>query len=153
MTPEEKIQKIVDKHEIYDLMVHYAERIDAKDPAGAAACFAEDGIGVYWGDYKGPKAIAERLTWILDQFAASSYHLSNVQIKLDRDKATSLSYLYAYHRLVETNEPTHYWGRWIDALRKDKGRWLFTRREVVGVGSMGTVDDDLTGLAGHPGRL
>lgn len=153
MTPEDRFQKILDKQEIYELMAHYAERIDAKDPAGAAACFAEDGIGVYWGDYKGPAAIEERLVGILEQFAATSHHLSNVQIKLDGEKATVLSYVYAFHRFAETFEPMHYWGRWVDELRKDLGRWRFTRREVVGVGSIGRGDDDPSGLPGHPGRL
>ena len=55
----------------------------AADPAGAAACFAEDGIGVYCQDCVGPKAIAERLTAILAHFHATSHHLSNVLIRLD----------------------------------------------------------------------
>lgn len=153
MTPEERFQEIIDKQDIQDLMIHYAERIDAKDPAGAAACFAADGIGVYWGDYKGPEAIAERLTGILEPFSATSHHLSNVQIKLDGETATVLSYVYAFHRFAETNEAMHYWGRWVDELRKDLGRWRFTRREVVGVGRMGAGEDDPGRIPGHPGRL
>lgn len=153
MTPEERMQQIFDKQEIHELMSHYAERIDAKDPAGAAACFAADGIGVYWGDYKGPAAIEARLTGILDQFAATSHHLSNVQITLDGERATVLSYVYAFHRYAENYEAMHYWGRWVDELVKELGHWRFTRREVVGVGTIGPGHDDPSRLPGHPGRL
>ena len=48
------------------------DRIDAHDPVGAAACFADDGLGVYWRDCIGPMTIAERLTDNLDRFHATS---------------------------------------------------------------------------------
>ena len=148
---EERVQQLIDKQEIHELMAHYAERIDAKDPAGAAACFATDGIGVYWGNYEGPEAIAERLTAILDQFTVTSHHLSNVQIKRDGERATAMSYVYSFHRLVGNDEPMHYWGRWIDALRKDFGRWHFTHREVVDVGRVGTEEGDPASFPDTPG--
>lgn len=153
MTPEERFQEMLDKQAIHELMSRYAERIDANDPVGAAACFAEDGIGDYWGEFTGPEAIAERLSGILDQFSATSHNLSNVQITLDGETATALSYVYAFHRMAENYEPMHYWGRWVDELKKIKGHWFFARREVAGVGSIGRGDDDPSGLPGHPGRL
>jgi uncharacterized protein (TIGR02246 family) len=146
------LQLWIEKSAIQDLMIHYAERIDAKDPAGAAACFTEDGVGVYWGDCRGRRAIRERLTSILNMFLATSHHLSNVQIKLDGERATALSYVYAFHRLADNREPMHYWGRWVDELVKRDGQWLFARREVVGVGSIGSARGDFDHL-GHPGRL
>ncbi len=41
---EKAIQELLDKQAITELMIRYAERIDANDPEGAAACFAEDGV-------------------------------------------------------------------------------------------------------------
>ena len=152
MDPE--IQALLDERAITKLMVHYAERIDANDPEGAAACYAEDGVGVYWGEYRGRTAIAERLAGILDGFYATSHHLSNVQITLDGDRARAMSYVYAFHRLKPSFEHMHYWGRWVDALVKVEGEWLFAHREVVGVGNLrpgvaGSPEDH----PGHPGRL
>jgi uncharacterized protein (TIGR02246 family) len=145
---------LADKQAIHDLMAHYADRIDANDPEGAAACFADDGVGVYWQDCIGPKAIAERLTGVLAHFHATSHHLSNVQIRLDGDTATAQSYVYAFHRVkADMERPMHVWGRWVDALKKVDGQWKFAHREVVSVGSIGSVrvPDDL-GHPGHPGR-
>lgn len=47
---ERAARDLAEKQAIHDLMAHYADRIDANDPEGAAACFAADGIGVYWQD-------------------------------------------------------------------------------------------------------
>jgi uncharacterized protein (TIGR02246 family) len=148
-------RELADKTAITALMAHYADRIDANDPVGAAACFTEDGVGVYWQDCVGPAAIAERLTGILAHFHATSHHLSNVQIRLDGDTATAQSYVYAFHRVkAAMDRPMHVWGRWVDALKKVDGHWKFAHREVVSVGSIGSVrvPNDLD-HPGHPGRL
>jgi ketosteroid isomerase-like protein len=154
MSTERIILELAEKQAIYELMAHYADRIDANDPAGAAACFAEDGLGVYWQDCIGPKAIEERLIGILDRFHATSHHLSNVQIKLTGETtATAQAYVYAFHRVkADMENPMHYWGRWVDELKKVGGEWKFKRREVVGIGSIARGSDDLD-HPGHPGRL
>ena len=54
---DETLRQILDERAIERLMADYAERIDANDPAGAAACFCEDGVGVYWQDWVGPTSI------------------------------------------------------------------------------------------------
>ncbi len=148
------LQELSDRREIEDLMVRYADRIDANDPDGAAACFAPDGIGNYWGVERGREAIAERLRGILRSFNATSHHLTNLQLQLNGDEATAQSYVYAFHRLRKTGKPMHYWGRWVDSLVRLDGEWLFAERTVVGIGSMnpGDPQSDQEHL-GHPGRL
>ena len=151
---EKATQELLDFRAIEQLMVRYADRIDANDPEGAAACFAEDGIGKYWGECRGRKEIAARLGKILDLFSATSHHLSNVSIHLDGDRATAMSYVYAFHRMAVTGDPLHYWGRWVDRLvRVDEG-WRFAEREVVGIGSIEPNDAGRDrAQPGHPGRL
>jgi hypothetical protein len=148
------LQEMLEARAIEQLMIRYAERIDANDPVGAAACFAADGIGVYWGEYQGRAAIAERLTGILAAFTATSHHLSNVLPTITGDRATSIAYVYAFHRRTGSNDWMHYWGRWVDELVKVDGEWLFARREVVGIGSIepGDATRDRV-FPGHPGRL
>lgn len=145
------VQELLDLRAIEQLMVRYADRIDANDPEGAAACFTEDGIGKYWGECRSRKEIAGRLSRILDRFAATSHHLSNVRIQLDGDRATAMSYVYAFHRMAGTNEPMHYWGRWVDRLVRTEEGWLFAGREVVGIGSI--EPNDAGRNRTHPGRL
>ena len=151
---EKATQELLDFRAIEHLMVRYADRIDANDPEGAAACFAEDGIGKYWGECRGRKEIAARLGKILDLFSSTSHHLSNVSIHLDGDRATAMSYVYAFHRMADTGDPLHYWGRWVDRLvRVDEG-WRFAEREVVGIGSIEPNDAGRDrAQPGHPGRL
>jgi hypothetical protein len=150
---DEAVRALLDERAIERLMIRYAERIDADDPVGAAACFAPDGVGVYWGEYRGRAAIAERLDGILAGFTATSHHLTNVAATIEGDRATALSYVYAFHRLAGSGDFLHYWGRWVDELALIDGEWLFTRREVVGVGSMAEGGADKGRLhPGHPGR-
>jgi len=151
---DKAIQELLDLRAIEQLMIRYADRIDANDPEGAAACFAEDGLGRYWGEYHGRKEIAARLGKILNRFSATSHHLSNISIRLDGDRATAMSYVYAFHRMAGTNDPMHYWGRWVDRLVRTEEGWLFAEREVVGIGSI-EPDDAGRGREqpGHPGRL
>ncbi len=151
---EKAVQELLDLRAIEQLMIRYADRIDANDPEGAADCFAEDGVGRYWGEYRGRKEIAARLAKILNRFSATSHHLSNVSICLDGDRATAMSYVYAFHRLAGTNAPMHYWGRWVDRLVRTGEGWLFAEREVVGIGSIEPDDAGKDrGHPGHPGRL
>jgi hypothetical protein len=151
---ERELRRLVDERAIEALCVRYIDRIDANDPAGAAACFAPDGVGIYWGEYRGQDAITERLSGILDDFAATSHHLSNVAPVIDGDTATCQSYVYAFHRFNDTNAPFHYWGRWVDELVKVNGEWRFARREVVGIGSLSVGDSQRDRPhPGHPGRL
>ena len=156
---EKAVQELLDIHAIQQLMVRYADRIDANDPEGAAACYTEDGIGEYWGTFHGREEISEVLSVILSMFSTTSHHLTNTSINLEGDQATAMSYVYAFHRMANTDEPLHYWGRWVDRLvRTDEG-WLFAKREVVGVGSIepesfqSDANSPISVHPGHPGRL
>lgn len=151
---DDELHDLIEGRRIEQLMIRYCDRIDADDANGAAACFTDDGVGVYWGEFRGRAAIAERLHGILAAFTATSHHLSNVAPVITGETATALSYVYAFHRRAGSNDYLHYWGRWVDELRKVDGHWLFARREVVGIGSVvpGDVERDRM-HPGHPGRV
>ena len=151
---DDLLAELVEARAIEQLMIRYIDRVDANDPVGAASCFAEDGVGIYWGEYRGRAAIAERLGGILDGFVHTSHHLSNVAPVIDGDRATAQAYVYAFHRRTGTNDFLHYWGRWVDELVKVDGQWLFARREVVGLGSYTAGDGEKERrFPGHPGRI
>jgi hypothetical protein len=151
---DDRLLELIEARAIEQLMIRYIDRIDANDPLGAAACFTEDGVGVYWGEYRGRTAIADRLAGILDAFAHTSHHLSNVAPVISGDRATAQAYVYAFHRRSGTNDFLHYWGRWVDELTKVDGQWLFARREVVGIGSYTAADGEKDRVfPGHPGRI
>jgi ketosteroid isomerase-like protein len=150
------VARLLDERAIERLMADYCDRIDANDPAGAASCFANDGIGHYWGEFRGPSAIAERLVEILDEFTATSHHLSNIRIEFgdDPDRATAQSYVYAFHRRRADASSFHYWGRWVDELVRTRHGWRFHRREVVGIGGYEPGDRRRNRtFPGHPERI
>ena len=128
---EPVLQALIEARAIEQLMIRYIDRIDANDPAGAAACFTEAGLGIYWGEYRGRAAITARLADILDGFTATSHHLSNAAPVITGDRATSQAYVYAFHRRKDDNAYLHVWGRWIDELSKVDGQWLFASRRVT----------------------
>ena len=70
-----------------------------------------------------------------------------------------MSYVYAFHRMINTDEPLHYWGRWVDCLKRTDEGWLLAKREVVGIGHIETEKSQADGVSlgfvhpGHPGRL
>ena len=150
------LARLLDERSIVRLMADYIDRIDANDPVGAAAFFAPDGIGDFWGEHEGRAAIAERLADFLDAFSATSHHLSNVRIDFDHDPdfATAQSHVYAFHRRSGDGSSFHYWGRWVDELvRLDEG-WHFASRRVVGVGDYEPGDPGRSrDFPGHPGRF
>jgi len=147
------IQMLIDERDIRRLMVHYADRIDANDPVGAADCFTPDGTGIYWGEYRGREAIAARLAEILDAFTVTSHHLSNEAIDVTGDHAVALSYVYAFHRRVSDDSPLHVWARWVDRLERTDEGWRFARREVARVGRISAEAEGPVDFEGHPGRL
>ncbi len=102
----ESVVEMLEARAIEQLMIRYIDCIDANDPYGAAACFAPDGLGVYWGEYRGREAIVARLRGILQVFAATSHHLTNVAPVINGDTATSQSYVYAFHR-YEADHAAH----------------------------------------------
>ena len=149
-----QVRELVEARAIEQLCIRYLDRIDANDPAGAAACFARDGVGVYWGDYQGREAIADRLAGILDGFSATSHHISNIAPVIDGDRATCQSYVYAFHRRAESNEPFHYWGRWVwTSWSRRAGRWRFARRGVGASAATRRRRPRRPAPPGPPGRL
>lgn len=150
-----RMQTMLTERDILNLMIRYADRIDANDPIGSAACFAEDGVGHYWGEFVGREAIAARLAGILDQFLCTSHHLTNWLIDIDGDRASAQSYVYAFHRRRGDELPFWVSARWVDQLvRTPNEGWRFARREVAVVGRV-LVEDIQRDLnhPNHPGRL
>ena len=152
---EKALQLLIDERAIEQTIYRYYERIDANDPPGAVACFMEDAVGKWpWGEFRGRKAISEMVTKILNTFSTTSHHLSNISISRQDNTATLFSYVYTFHRMVDSGEPMHFWGRIIIRSVKTKEGWLFAEYEAIGVGSIEPDGADRKrNWPGHPGRL
>jgi hypothetical protein len=104
---EGALQAVTDRFAVQDVVLAYLDRVDALDPEGAAAHFALTGRADYMTRQPvvGRAAIAAALARLLPRFSVTSHHVTNLVVSVDQDTATASSYVYAYHRLVETGEP------------------------------------------------
>lgn len=134
-----RVRRLEDEREIRELLVRYAQRLDARDLAGYAALFAEQGS---WsggmGEAQGPAAIEAMLEKGFGATPAGyvntdNFHLmSNFVIEVDGDEATAQSRLTYFMRNAENRPAPALAGRYEDRLVREGGRWLFKARKVIG---------------------
>jgi uncharacterized protein (TIGR02246 family) len=135
LTIEQRLRRVEDELAIRRVLVDYAARQDARDYAGYAALFAQNGEWVNGKNiYKGREAI---LKMLVDLYGTpppgyvnnESYHIiTNPQIDLNGDRATA----HSRHLLVmrgPKGEPIPALaGRYEDELIREDGQWKILRR-------------------------
>lgn len=136
---EQRLRALEDEREIRELIVRYAQRLDARDHKGYAQLFARDGRwSGQMGDVTGPEAIEQML---IEGFGAppegfrntKNFHLmSNIVIEIDGDTARAESRLVYFARSAEARPVAMLAGRYRDELVREDGRWRFQFREVIG---------------------
>lgn len=136
---EDRLRRLEDEREIRDLIIRYAQRLDARDHKAYAQLFARDGR---WsgrmGDATGPEAIEAMLIEGLgptpENFRNTrNFHLmSNILIEIDGDTATAESRLVYFARSAEARPVPMLAGRYEDELVREDGKWRFKFRQVIG---------------------
>jgi ketosteroid isomerase-like protein len=135
------VQMLTDRQALADLIHAYCEHFDANDPEAVGALFTDDALVDYGPEVPtitgGPVEIATRIAVGLEQiFAATSHHVSNVRIELDdQDTASSLSYLYAWHRYVDGSPDGELWGRYRHTFRRTDDGWRIASLRLEAAGS------------------
>lgn len=135
----------VDRALIEDLQARYLFALDFRDPEAYAATFTEDGVLDYGaGQIKGRKAIAEMVAGMRKRDeerrakdtsglrpAAGRHSITNIVIKVNGDKATSVAY---WHHMGNDNPERkaqlNSFGHYEDELVKVNGEWLFSKRKI-----------------------
>ena len=148
------LQELIDARTIEQTLVRYFDRIDALDPFGAAALFADDATAnLMTGKvYEGRASIGRALARILLQYRHTSHHISNHRAEIDGDEAASLTYIYAFHRFPD-GRIWHLWCRNTDRFRRVGSEWKITERVLIPIDSdppWDLIDDDW--YMTHPGR-
>ncbi|OBH11156.1 nuclear transport factor 2 family protein [Mycobacterium sp. E1747] len=122
---EARLQWLVDRAEIGDLLTAYALGVDAKNWPAIAALFTDDGvIESPLGSF--PASEYSRYAGaVVEPFWATHHMITNHAVTIDGDRATSRAYLQAIH-LSEPSDPMRHAdiGGWYDHeyVRVD-GRW------------------------------
>ena len=144
MTTDDLVRELHDRVMISELLLRFARALDERDWRGYAALYADDGVlQLPWGPPR-PKAILSEDTEAnLSRFAATHHISSNHQIAIDRDTATSRSYLQAVH-VVDPDAEDGLWtaGGWYDCTyRRTPDGWRFTRVALTPVWQTGRPPD------------
>jgi len=106
-TLESRVQWLVDRAEIHDLILGYARCVDTKDWDGFADLFADDGcILLPFGKLE-KKDLARATAAVLSPFEGTQHLFANVGIHIKGDLATSNHYLQAVHVPASTAQGTH----------------------------------------------
>ena len=142
MDTPDTLRELADRQAITDLIHAYCLHFDNNEPEAVAALFTEDATVDYGPESAtifGSAAIAATIAVGLEQtFAATSHHVSNIQITFDGpDHARAVSYLYAWHRYVDGSPDGELWGRYRHRLVRTAAGWRFSELLLE---AAGTVD-------------
>lgn len=152
---EAVLQELADAREIEGLMIAYFDAVDALDPFRAVEIFTDDIEGDFMTGhpYVGKRAVARALGKILLQYERTSHHITNHRATIDGDRATALTYIYAFHRMRDSDATWHLWARHVDELVRQDGRWRVAKRVLSAVDSVPRWDRiDDAWYYGHPQR-
>ena len=91
---------------------------------------------------------------ILDAYAASRHYVSNVDVTIDGDTASSTFHVYAFHRIMAAGEVWHLWLRIADRHLRTADGSLITEHILRGVDIQPSREDiPAEWYAGHVGQL
>jgi 3-phenylpropionate/cinnamic acid dioxygenase small subunit len=130
------LELLLAEREIRLVLYRRARATDARDLAGALACYHEDATEDHEG-FDGP--IREYLATVSPVFVGESpvevnYHLiGNTDIAVDRDRATCESYFIAVLTAHENGTSRDYInaGRYLDEFTRRDGAWRIQHRQCV----------------------
>jgi hypothetical protein len=132
---ERELRRLLDRQAIIDVLHAYCRNVDLVRPAEVAALFTNE-CTVDYGPGLGPPSVgaaelARRLAAGLPRFAATSHHVSNVEITFDGDdEATTCTYVYAWHRYPDDRPDAHLWGRYHDRFVRCEDGWRIAERQL-----------------------
>jgi ketosteroid isomerase-like protein len=135
------VSELIDRQSITELIYAYCDHFDRNEPAEVAALFTADATVDYGPESAtivGADAIASTITIGLERtFAATSHHVSNIQITLDgADRAHAVTYLYAWHRYVDGSPDGELWGRYHHRFVRTGDGWRISELVLTAAGAV-----------------
>jgi ketosteroid isomerase-like protein len=135
------VQALLDRQAIVDLIHAYCLHFDNNEPEEVAALFAADATVDYGPEVPtivGSASIASTIAVGLERtFAATSHHVSNVQISFEGpDAARAVTYVYAWHRYVDGSPDGELWGRYLHSFARTESGWRITSLVLQAAGTL-----------------
>lgn len=141
----DRLQELLDHHDISRILVLFARRLDEKDFVGYAELYAQDGtLTTPRATHRGRIGLAEHVEGDLGDFVATHHVCASRDISVEGDSATVRSSLHATH--VRSVDASDFWvvGGWYDVSLRRGGphgweitsvvinpTWRFDTREPV----------------------
>lgn len=132
---DRRIDDLLDKQEIYEVLVRYCRGIDRVDEDLVRSCYHPDAYDDH-GMFQGPASeFAAYAVENLRTMERTMHCIHNVAIEVHGSSAGSEAYCVAYHRIASRSGgfADHLAGiRYVDAFeRRQDGPWLIAKRTVV----------------------
>jgi len=127
-----EIDLLITEVNISKILFNYAKACDEKNWSLLDDVFHESAIAIY-GDHQctGLNEIKSFLSESLRSIGDAQHLLTNIQIEVNEDNASSTSYLSSLQMINDINPvPSQVWGQYKDNLIRDNGVWKITRKEL-----------------------
>ena len=147
-----RIERLVDRQEIADLLTEYCRALDLMDLAAIARVFTADCRVEYGPEERLQSQGAEGVAKSLERmwrWARTSHHLSNIQVEFESaDAARAVSYVIAWHERPDGSTATVL-GQYHDRLRRTDAGWRIAERRML---MNGNTEGFTVNLYGTPRR-
>jgi len=137
MINEKRLQDLLDKQDIYELMCRYCRGVDRMDKELTLSCFWPGAIDVHVG--KGGRLHTGTAESFFDHewegfksFTASQHQLCNMLIEIEGDQALAETYQFSFYWKAPGDDPELNWqnsNRYHDRFERRDGEWRIARRE------------------------
>ncbi|HEX7741561.1 MAG TPA: nuclear transport factor 2 family protein [Sphingobium sp.] len=128
---ERKLRELVDRQEIWSLLLRYARGIDRRDRELVRSCYWDDAVDDHHSFVGDPDAFID---WVFENNSAPGilqhHGLNNHFCEVDGDNAYSETY---YTFIGANSEPPHLLsiGRYMDHFQRRDGVWKMANRVTV----------------------
>jgi hypothetical protein len=140
---EAKLAEIVDRHDIYQLLLRYARGLDRLDTELVRSCYFDDCIEDHSTYVGRPDDFIEWANGIALQYQSTQHAILNHFCDLSGDDAFCETY---FQFTAVAAEPPHFMsvGRYVDHLQRRAGEWRIANRVTIVEGRF-DIDDFVRG--------
>lgn len=146
---EKKLQELIDRHEIWQVLQRYGRGLDRLDRKLVRSCYFDDAIEDHGAFVGRPDDFIEWANQSTMNFITQHHGLMNHFCELDGNDAYAETY-YVFTGVAE--KPPHFqsMGRYIDHFQKRNGEWRIANRVTIIERNFDLMESSLFPVAAGP---
>lgn len=129
-----RLQTLLDKEEIRDVLMRYGRGVDRADADLLKSCYHPDATEEHGSTYAGPAhAYIDGAVPRIRKMGAMAHYICNIHIALEGDKGYVESYVLTFARITREGKTgdTLTGGRLCDKFEKRGGVWKIAHRKMA----------------------